>query len=270
MPATVDTYRAQGVVFPLDILTPGEAADMRARLETFEAGQGGPLRRDQMNKMHLVFTWLDGLIRHPAIIEALLPVTGPDILCWSSSFFIKEPRDPAFISWHQDATYWGLSEPDAITTIWVALSPSTRDSGCMKVVPGSHHVQVPHVETYGADNLLSRGQEVAVEVDDAQAVSVELRPGQASMHHVLILHGSAPNLSDDRRIGVALRYLPTRVRQTGTARDCATLVAGKDMFGNFDLEPRPAGDNSPEGRAAHRKSNEQTAQIIFKDAKTAM
>ena len=265
-----ERYRENGYVFPLDILSPDEAAEIRARLEGFERSQGRPLAPEQRNKLHLVFTWLDDLVRHPKIIEALTPVTGPDILCWSSSFFIKEPHDPAFISWHQDATYWGLSEPDAITTIWVALSPSTLESGCMKVVPESHRSAVPHVETYGADNLLSRGQEIAVEVDERQTVPIELRPGQASMHHVLIFHGSEPNRSDDRRIGVALRYLPTRVSQTGETRDCATLVAGEDKFEHFDLEPRPTADASPEGWAAQRRSNEQAAKILFKGAKQAM
>lgn len=141
----------------------------------------------------------------------------------------------------------------------------------MKVVPESHKkAQVPHRETYGANNLLSRGQEIAVEVNEADAVPVVLSPGQASMHHVLIFHGSEPNRSDDRRIGIAIRYLPTRVRQLGEERDCATLVAGTDRFGNFDLEPRPDADASPAAWEAHRRALEQVNRIIYKGAANAM
>lgn len=266
-----EAYRDKGYAFPIEILSGAEAGELRSKLETFERGQGGPLRPDQRNKMHLVFTWLDGLIRHPRIIAALQPVLGDDILCWSSSFFIKEPHDPAFISWHQDATYWGLSEPDSITTVWVALSSSTVASGCMKVVPESHkQAQVPHRETYGENNLLSRGQEIAVAVDEADAVPVVLKPGQASMHHVLIFHGSEPNRSDDRRIGIAIRYLPTRVRQLGELRDCASLVSGTDTYGHFDLEPRPDADASSTAWAAHRHSLEQVNRILYKGAAKTM
>src|SRR5262249_57420913 len=112
----------------------------------------------------------------PAILDAVGDVIGPDILVWSSSFFIKEPRDGAYVSWHQDATYWGLSEPDVVTA-WIALTPSTVESGAMRMVPGTHHEQVAHHDTFAPGNLLSRGQEIAVEVDEARAVDVVLQPG---------------------------------------------------------------------------------------------
>ena len=145
---------------------------------------------------------------------------GPNILCWASGFFAKGPRDGSFVSWHQDAAYWGLSSNDVVTA-WIAFSPSVVESGCLRVVPRSHLRKVEHVDTYGDRNLLSRGQEIAVEVDEKDVVDVELRPGQMSLHHVLIFHGSKQNVSNDWRIGLAIRYIPTHLNQLAPIKDTA-------------------------------------------------
>src|SRR5712692_5173222 len=139
---SVEQYRRDGFFFPIRVLSPAEARQYRARLEAVEREQGGPLRGELRHKSHLLFTWLDTLVRHPAILDAVEELIGPDILCWSSSFFIKEARDSAFVSWHQDATYWGLSEPDVVTA-WVAFSESSIESGAMRMVSGTHRKQWP-------------------------------------------------------------------------------------------------------------------------------
>ena len=108
-------------------------------------------------------------MRHPTILDAVEDVLGPNLLVWSTSFFIKEARDPAYVSWHQDATYWGLSAPDVLTA-WVAFTDATVENGAMRMVPGSHAEQLEHRDTFAPHNLLSRGQEIAVEVDEARGV----------------------------------------------------------------------------------------------------
>ena len=193
-------------------------------------------------------------------------ILGPNVLCWASGFFWKPAKDPAFISWHQDSTYWGLSHAD-ICTAWIALTPSTAESGCMQVVPGTHHrEQVAHRDTFADNNLLSRGQEIAVEVDPADVVDVELQPGEMSLHHVRLFHGSEPNRSDEPRIGFAVRYIPTYIRQTAGARDSATLVRGVDDFGHFDPEPRPATDFDPACVAFHKAMLESAEKILYAGA----
>jgi ectoine hydroxylase-related dioxygenase (phytanoyl-CoA dioxygenase family) len=182
---------------------------------------------------------------------------------WSTSFFIKEPRDPGFVSWHQDATYWGLSAPD-VCTAWIALSPANKVSGCMKFIPGTHKEQVKHDDTFDKNNLLTRGQEIAVEVDEAKAVYGELKPGEASLHHVLLFHGSAPNQSDDRRIGLAIRYVPTYVRQAVGATDSATLVRGVDTFHHFEAEPRPRSELDPVGVAFHKAATDRQQKVLYR------
>jgi len=260
---SVERYRRDGFFFPIRVLSPAEARQYRARLEAVEREQGGPLRGELRHKSHLLFTWLDTLVRHPAILDAVEELIGPDILCWSSSFFIKEARDSAFVSWHQDATYWGLSEPDVVTA-WVAFSESSIESGAMRMVPGTHREQVAHHDTFAPDNLLSRGQEIMVDVDEAKAVDIVLHPGEMSLHHVRMFHGSPPNRSDDRRIGYAIRYIPTRIRQVAGERDSASLVRGVDRYGHFDPEQPPASDLAPEAVARHAAIMKRQGEILYR------
>ncbi|MGH6815130.1 MAG: phytanoyl-CoA dioxygenase family protein [Hyphomicrobiaceae bacterium] len=259
----VSAYDRKGYHFPLPVLSPSEVAECRRQLETYEAKAGGPIKGDMRHKSHLLFPWIDDLIRHPKVLDAIEDVLGPNLLVWSTSFFIKEANDPGFVSWHQDATYWGLSSPD-VCTAWIALSPANMVSGCMKFIAGTHKEQVAHADTFHKDNLLTRGQEIAVDVDESRAVYVELKPGQASLHHVLLFHGSEPNRSGDRRIGLAIRYVPTYVRQAVGASDAATLVRGVDTHNNFAAEPRPRFDLDPETVAYHRKVTEAQAKVLYR------
>ena len=257
-------YRRDGYVFPLPALAPDVVSDARRRLEEFERRQGSPITKEQRHKPHLMMKFLDDAIRTPAVLDAVEAIIGPNILCWETALFIKEAGDPAYISWHQDATYWGL-EPFDVLTAWIALSPSTIESGCMRVIAGSHVGDLsPHVDTFAPNNMLSRGQEVAVSVNEAEAVNLELQPGQMSLHDVKIVHGSDPNRASDRRIGLAIRYIPTSVRQVAGSGDCAMLVRGVDTFGHFVSDPRPTADFTPEGFAAQKAARETRMNILMR------
>ena len=260
----IDRFHEDGFLAPIRVMPEAEALDYRRRLERFEASTGGPMAGDLRHKPHLLFTWLADLVRHPRILDAVEDLYGPDLLCWSSSFFIKEQESPAFVSWHQDSTYWGLSRPDVVTA-WVAFTAADEGNGAMQVVPGSHrHDQIPHRDTFAKNNLLTRGQEVAVEVDEQKSVRLDLKPGEMSLHHVRLVHGSPPNTSDDRRIGFAIRYIPTSVSQVAGDEDSATLVHGEDRHGNFKPEPRPRADLEPGMLALHRQITERNARILYR------
>ena len=258
----VARYHRDGFHFPVRVLSATEARSYRDRLEAQERALGGPLSGNMRHKVHILFTWANELARHPRILDAVEDVIGPDILCWSTTFFTKEARSPAYVSWHQDATYWGLSTSDVITA-WVAFADAPVESGAMRFWPGSHRRnQLEHRDTFAADNLLSRGQEIAVDVPDGEGVDVPLEAGEMSLHHVLLVHGSGPNTTDDRRIGFAIRYIPPHVRQL-KVRDSATLVRGKDPYGNFDLEPVPRHDLDAAALAAHRDAVERSAKALY-------
>jgi len=258
----VEQYHRNGYYFPVPVLSPAEAARYRRGLEQHEAKTGQPLQGNWRHKTHLIFTWADELVHHPRILDAVEDVIGPDILCWTTNFFIKEAEHPGFVSWHQDSTYWGL-DPDDVITAWVAFTDATAENGYMQFIPGSHRIeQLPHVDTFHKDNLLSRGQEIAVAVDESKAVGIPLRAGEMSLHHIKLVHGSAPNRSNDRRIGLALRYIPTHVRQT-KLRDSAMLVRGLDKYHHFDYEPRPRADLDQAALAAHADAVARQVKALY-------
>jgi len=265
--AAIAQYRRDGYFFPLAVLDAAEVAANRARLEAFEAGQGHPLEGAQRSKSHLLFKWVDDLMRNPRIGDAVADLIGPDILCWNTLFWIKEAGSDSFVSWHQDANYWGLDTADLVT-VWLALSPASVESGCMRVLPGSHgEAPLPHRDEYHDDNMLTRGQEIAVAVDEAKAVAMPLAPGEVSFHNVRMAHASGPNRAGDRRIGLSFNYMPTRTRQVVGDWDSAALVRGKDTYGHFALTPRPARDFDPAAVAFHEKATAAVRDILFTDAR---
>ena len=259
----IERFRRDGCVFPVRVMSEAEALAIRSKLEGYERRSGGPLAGDLRHKTHLLFPWLADLVRNSRIVDAIEDLYGPNLLCWTTNFFIKEANNPAFVSWHQDSTYWGLSTPDVVTA-WVALTPSNHANGAMTFIPGTHKSdQLEHRDTFAKNNLLTRGQEVAVDVDDSKAVTIELRPGEISLHHVRLVHGSPANPSNDRRIGFAIRYIPTSVSQVA-GEDSATLVRGVDTFHHFDPEPRPSSDMQSDFVALHRRITERNAQILYR------
>jgi len=260
--SAIAAYRRDGYYFPVAALSASEVARYRECLEEHEAQTGAPLQGNWRHKAHLLFTWVDEIVHHPRILDAAEDVLGPNLFCWTTNFFIKEARSPGFVSWHQDAFYWGLSRDDVMTA-WVALSPANLESGCMKFLPSSHDQDhLRHVDTFHKDNLLSRGQEIAVEVETDAAVDCILKPGEMSLHHVKLVHGSEPNRSADRRIGLAIRYIPTDVKQL-KVRDSATLVRGVDRYQNFDHEPRPSRDLSEAALAAHADAVARQVKALY-------
>jgi len=241
-------YREKGYLSPLVAFGPDQAAAYRARLEEGERVHGLPPARRR--KLYLYLRWADEIVRHPAILDAVEDVIGPNILVYHLTLWMKEPHTNAFVSWHQDSTYFGLTPPEHVTA-WVALSPSNHESGCVQVVPGSHlRGQLPHHVAHSDANMFATGQTVTVP-DEAPLDHLVLRPGQFSLHHTYLLHNSMPNRSGDRRIGLGISYIPTHCRCEARTRLSATLVRGEDRYGNFDLDPAPVADFDPTALAVH-------------------
>lgn len=264
--AAIKQYREEGYYTPVSVLSDAEVAWNRAQLERFEAEQGHPVQGPQRSKSHLLFKWVDDLMRTPKILDAVEDLIGPDILCWNTLFWIKEAGSESFVSWHQDLNYWGLDNSELVT-VWLALSPASLESGCMRVLPRSHKGELmAHQDRYDADNLLTRGQEVAVEVDETKTVAMPLRPGEVSIHNVRIAHASGPNRSGDRRIGLSFHFIPTKTKQTVGAWDSAALVRGKDRFGHFNIAPVPACDFDADAVAFHTRATDELRDILFADA----
>lgn len=264
-PEQIEQYRRDGFLAPVDFCSPEEAAVLRSNLETSEQIQNKAFDGLQRLKANLLFVWIDQLIRDERILNPVRALIGPDILCWGTHMFVKEPG-PVFLSWHQDHIYWGLDNLN-ILTVWVALSPSVLESGCVEVWPGSHRQTWAHTERPDKNNLLTRGQRIDYPIEDSEAVAMQLQPGQMSIHNVRLAHRSGANRSSYRRMGVAIRYMPTSTRQTLTEWDSATLVSGEDHYGYFELEPHPTRDLDPVTVAYHERTANNQINNLFGGAK---
>jgi non-heme Fe2+,alpha-ketoglutarate-dependent halogenase len=264
-PAHIQQYRDEGFVAPVPVMSAQEALAIRQELERFEATQGGHLKPAQRSRAYLLFKWLDDLIHDPRVLDPIEQLIGPNILCWSSIFWIKEAGSKSFVDWHQDNTYWGLSSRQVVTA-WFAISDASEEAGCMSVIPKTHVGQtLEHEDTYHQDNMLTRGQRIK-DLDPATAVSMPLRAGEMSLHNYCLAHGSGPNLSTDRRIGVSLHFMPPETSQIVGSWDCATLVRGVDTHHHFTLAPRPRHDLDPDALAFHEKAALAMRDVLYAGA----
>lgn len=241
----VERYRHDGYLFPLPALSSDELARDRAGLERFEEWLGKPVTeadRKWRSAGYVFLPWVTALVRHPRILDAVESLIGPDILVYTSTFFIKEPNSPTFAAWHQDATYFGLT-PQEHVTAWVALTDATRDAGCMEVL-SSHGTprQLRYAALGLANSLNGGGQAIVEDLKEHGVVAMELPAGNFSLHHTLCRHRSAPNRASHRRTGLGISYIPASVRTIGSYRLSALLVRGHDSGGHFDLLTAPEGE----------------------------
>ena len=236
-------YQRDGFVFPLRALSEAEAARWRSEYETLERD-----RRDDPNflyaingGMNFVLPLLDNVCANSRILDAVEQILGPDIVVFSASIFAKEAGSTKYVGWHQDLTYWGLTGAEEVTA-WLAISPASVESGCMRMIAGSHRqALVAHRDTFHGDSLLTRGQELAERVDESKAHDVVLQPGEFSLHHGHTFHGSHANRSNDRRIGLSINYVSTAMASSYGVKPVVRLVRGEDRHGNFELAPPPQG-----------------------------
>ena len=262
-------YERDGYYFPYDVTSEAEAAALLADLEAAEA----EVANDRVKLSALrsypaqLLPSFAALVRHPRLLDAVSQIIGPDVLVWSAGFFIKDASSKSFVSWHQDLNYWGLDGADEVTA-WFTLTPATIENGCMRFVPGSHRRKdVPHVDSFAKDNLLTRGQEIAVKVDESEAVDVLLRAGQTSLHHGHMFHASGPNTTNERRVGIAIRYVAPSMQQTSGDKLLVSLVSGKDDYGHFEHMPAPAGRLLDEDFEYARRNTEMKKAILYRGVK---
>ena len=236
-------YDEIGFLFPIDVVGTEEIKLIRKDFELAENELADDPTRLSLLRSYpaQLLPSFDKLIRNENLVAAASAVLGQDLMVWSSGMFIKEANSPKIVTWHQDLTYWGLDN-DEETTCWVALSKADKASGCMEFIPGSHKEKiVAHIDTFDDNNLLSRGQEIAVEVNEKESVAIELEAGQASMHHGHLFHASGPNKTNDRRIGCAIRYIKPSMKQLTGDASLVTLVSGTDRYGHFKIGGKPSG-----------------------------
>ena len=248
-PAQVSQYHRDGFLFPFRVLSPVEVLEFRSGLEDLEARLCAARRNFlPLWQCHLHFRWAYDLATHPRILDIVEEIIGPNILVHTSSVFRKNPGDSASIPWHQDGHYWRMSPPTLVSA-WIALTESTIDNGCMQVIPGSHHERLPHSSIRRGSNMLASGLTLEQPPKESSAVNVILAPGQISLHHLNLVHGSKQNRTHESRVGFAVRYAAPEVRQE-LPHHSAVLARGKDVCHNYDLLREPPGDNVESGIAS--------------------
>ena len=235
----VENYRRDGFLSPVRMISAGEAVEARRALEDMEASFGGVLRGPVRTKLYLRYPWMYRLATHPAILDAVEDLIGSDILLYQNTVWAKNAGESTYVSFHQDNTYFGHT-PCEVVSVWLALSPSKPESGSMRFLRGSHKLgQLPVRYEVEQRNMLSSGQHVDADLSAFAAVATSLEPGEASLHHAFLVHGSPPNVSSDRRVGVTFVYHSPALTQLGALKTSALLVRGQDRYGHFELEEPP-------------------------------
>lgn len=247
----LNQYDRNGIVFPIKVFSTAEATSFRSAVESIANNcPEGALRR--LDSLHLFFDWAYRLVTHESLLNAVEDVLGNDILIDGSLVFWKPPKDFGYVSWHQDAVYsgWHLTPT---TSAWIALTSSHQANGCVRVIPGSHkRGLLNHGNVRDDSNLLFRGEQVSVEVDESRAVDVELQAGEMSLHQSTLVHGSNPNTSAEPRIGFIVRFVTSRV----TSRDRPMLrVRGEAECSHLSLAEPPAGMDQQSAFSAWREFN---------------
>ena len=253
----VQRYRDEGYVVPHFRLNDAWVKRMQDALNSLIKNNPG-VRPEKLVSAHIDGPNDEGvrgsrdffdLAMNPDIVDLVEQVIGPDVILWGCHVFCKPASEGFETPWHQDGHYWPI-RPLANCTVWVALEPSTRENGCLRVVPGSHAAKQLHPHLHEDRTDLTLNQRMAdgsFDVNDA--VDIELQPGQMSMHDIYMIHGAEANTSGIRRTGVALRYMPGTSLfdrnlkpsdgKTGVSVSFATrplwLLRGEDRTGSNDF-----------------------------------
>jgi hypothetical protein len=256
--AQVIRWRRDGFLSPFPLLDAAELRTCRDGLQRFEDWLGGPVNSVAEMKWrtmpYLILPWAAKLAHDPRILDVVEDLLGPNLLIYTSTFFIKEPHSPTIAAWHQDSTYYGL-KPKEETTVWIALTEADKDAGCMEALSFRGEPRQLRHASRVVEHSVNRASQMIVEpLDEASPVAMPLAAGSFSMHHGLCPHRSGPNSADHRRIGLGLNYIPTHVRPAGSINSAATLVRGTDRFGHFELVEMAKAELDPEGVAVHDRA----------------
>ena len=245
-----------------------DANDYRSQLEGIETDFRNvdlprPLREYLRVHSHTVLPLAAKLATHTNVLNAVQAILGSNLMIWGAEFFIKEANSKKIVSMHQDLTYWGFGGTSDQVTAWIALSSSTVESGCMELVKASHKNSIlPHTDTHAENNMLSRGQEVDVDVKDVDRTPIILKPGEMSLHHGLTIHGSQENRTDDRRIGFAIRYINPEAIQLSKRREYAMMARGIDTTTSFQHYAPPSASFAEPNLSLYEEIRNEQAKVL--------
>jgi len=259
-------YDDNGFVAPITILSSEEATKIKEEIEHIEKKWPDELVGLGRNNVHYISPVFDQVCHNSKILDAVESIIGKNILVGGTTLFIKDPDKKGFVSWHQDAKYIGF-EPYNWVTAWLAITDANEENGCMRMWAGSHKEKIKdHKDTYDENNLLTRGQTIQNVPIEKTTFNI-LKAGQLSLHHPMIVHGSGPNKSNQRRIGFVIQsYIGTNVDQV-IGKVYVQQARGKDTFKFHEHTQRPVELMDKKDIELKNKANEELSKIFYKDAK---
>jgi len=237
--APVSGWRRDGFLYPFDLLSEDERQECLAGLARFEDWLGTPVNASKDLKWrtmpHITLPWFTDLVRHPGILDKVEDLIGPDIMVFTSTFFIKEPHTPTIAAWHQDSTYYGIGRSPEVVTAWVALTEASHEAGCMDVLPyeSGGPRQMQHAANVVENSVNRAGQVITEPLNESGVETMALKPGQFSLHHGLCPHRSGPNTANFRRIGLGMNFIAPSEKPLGKYKTAAMLVRCEDRCGLF-------------------------------------
>lgn len=251
-------WKHDGFLSPFPLLNATELKECREGLARFEKWLRAPVNASEDLKYrtmpYLILPWAAKLAHDPRILDVVEDLIGPDILIFTSTFFIKEPHSPTIAAWHQDSTYYGL-EPKEEVTVWVALSDANEAAGCMDALSfRGKPRQLSHVSRVVKNSVNRASQVITEPLHDGTPMAMPLAAGSFSMHHGLCPHRSGPNTANHRRIGLGLNFIPTSVRPVGSIKPAAMLVRGVDRYDHFEKVEPPKAELDAQSVATHERA----------------
>jgi hypothetical protein len=237
----VEAYRREGfVVLNRPIFSTARFAALKGHFEEKLARLPEDVRPEAMDVPHFADTKLFDWLLSDEVLDLIEPVVGPDIALFSSHFICKPKGNGKRVPWHEDSYYWKrMMSPMQVCTVWLAIDPSTRANGCMKVIPRALHGYSEYDPVDPEKNVFNT-EIKKHQVDESRAVYIELGENEASLHDGRLMHGSDANRSSIRRCGYTMRYIPTAVKMN--REFCGEwhqiyLARGKDRAGNVYADP---------------------------------
>ncbi len=252
----VGFFEREGYLVPARPLFPQPKFDaLRAHFEDKIARLAEGVSPESMDTPHFtdpkLFEWLFA----DEVLDMIEPLIGPDVALFSSHFIAKPAGTGRRVPWHEDSAYWKkMMHPHDVVTVWLAIDPSTRANGCMKVIPRTHTGGFSEYEDRDPTTHIFAAEIKANQLDESRAVYLELEPGQCSLHHAKLMHASDPNTSDVRRCGYTMRYMSTRVKLNEEfcgAFHQIYLARGRDHAGNRYADPAKSYPHLARYREAH-------------------
>jgi len=256
----LNSFNKKGYHFPIDLLNEQSNFYYHKYINCIEKIKKGSLKFEHKFKSHLIFKWVNDLMRCEKILSIVKPILGNDILCWNSILFFKPKKTEYFVGWHEDKTYWELKN-DNIVTVSIALSESNPENGCLKILTKKID-NITYKITRPRFNILARGQEAIID-EKEEFDYITLKSGQCAIFNQKSVHGSGPNRSDNDRLLLAFRYI-TPDNSTKMNHKSASIISGKDNYGFYEQEPIPNQDFQIDCVEFHQKLMAKQAMIFGK------